>query len=524
MMDHGADPERETSMGLTPLMQAALAGDVDCGQLLIRRGASLDRPSNRNGCTPLIQAVMAARIDAVEYLIHLGATLDFEAEGDGLEVAAVRMTALCAAVMHNQGPSMELLLRKGAEVDRVTADGYTALMHAAASGHVELIYPLVSAGANPNYESVMGHTPLHCAVLADQSPSVCKLVEMGARVTAATLLHRVRPPLHRYFYTASSSTSPEANQLQHSVAGTLGGGLTVDGTMSNAPSQQQLKVHQALYGFMALVDQAIADVPNDLLDQLAAVGAGHFAAAPPASSLHAAVEAGNATLLRSLIGFGADPNAVDRNGNTALHLAVVLGKPGLVPELVAAGTVVERLNKDGKKAADLCDTVAHPELARLLALLGSAGTPSGPLATGPGNGATSAGTGGRPQGSNAPGASNGGGGGKAASDVLSSHGDAPNVPSNVPSKIPPSHGGASNVPSNVASNVASNVSSDLPTSHIEVPNVPPKHSASGMGAAGGSTAAGVLAGQMMAGNFAPSTPDPKAETPNPKLLTLNPKP
>jgi hypothetical protein len=44
--------------------------------------------------------------------------------------------------------------------------------------------------------------------------------------------------------------------------------------------------------FMALVEQAVAGRPNDLLDQLAAVGQGHFDAAPPATSLHAAVEAG----------------------------------------------------------------------------------------------------------------------------------------------------------------------------------------------------------------------------------------
>ena len=89
-----------------------------------------------------------------------------------------------------------------------------------------------------------------------------------------------------------------------------------------------MQVHRALYGFMALVEQAVAGRPNELLDQLAAVGQGHFDAAPPATSLHAAVEAGNAGTLRALIGWGADPNAADRNGSTALHLAVALGKVG----------------------------------------------------------------------------------------------------------------------------------------------------------------------------------------------------
>jgi ankyrin repeat protein len=44
-------------------------------------------------------------------------------------------------------------------------DGYTPLMRAAATGHVDLIMPLICGGADPNHESVSGHTPLHCAVL-----------------------------------------------------------------------------------------------------------------------------------------------------------------------------------------------------------------------------------------------------------------------------------------------------------------------------------------------------------------------
>ena len=66
-----------------------------------------------------------------------------------------------------------------------------------------------------------GHTPLHCAVLANQSACVSKLVEMGALPTHMTMLHRPRPPLHRYFYTASTALTPETNQLQHSGANTL---------------------------------------------------------------------------------------------------------------------------------------------------------------------------------------------------------------------------------------------------------------------------------------------------------------
>lgn len=387
MMDAGADPERETSMGLTPLMQAALVGRSDCARLLVRRGARFNRQAAKDGCTPLIQAVMAGRSDAVDCLADLGADLDYETDGIGGGGVARRTTALTAAAEHNQGRCLQLLVRRGASVDKVTADGYTALMRAASFGHVDLLGPLVVAGADPNYESVLGHTPLHCAVLANQSHCASKLIELGAKANHATMLHRPRPPLHRYFYTASTSLTPEANQLQHSGANTLmatqtGDSLKGEGTMSKVSLEQQLKVHRALYGFMALVEQAVAGKSNELLDRLAAVGEGHFAAAPPATSLHAAVETGNAALLRALIGFGADPNAPDRNGNTALHLAVALGKADMVPELVAAGAVVERPNKEGKKAADLCDAAAHPELSRLLGLLGSAGTPSGLLAAG----------------------------------------------------------------------------------------------------------------------------------------------
>ena len=54
-------------------------------------------------------------------------------------------------------------------------------MRAAATGHVELMTPLICGGADPNNESVSGHTPLHCAVLGDHAAAVSKLIEMGAK-------------------------------------------------------------------------------------------------------------------------------------------------------------------------------------------------------------------------------------------------------------------------------------------------------------------------------------------------------
>ena len=60
------------------------------------------------------------------------------------------------------------------------------------------------------------------------------------------MLHRARPPVHRYFYTAGAAMTPEANQLQHSGGATLvsagADALKGDGSMSRVPLDQQLKV------------------------------------------------------------------------------------------------------------------------------------------------------------------------------------------------------------------------------------------------------------------------------------------
>lgn len=64
-------------------------------------------------------------------------------------------------------------------------------------------------------------------------------------------------------------------------------------------------------------------------------------------------------MTRCLIQYGANVNAVDKEGRSALHNAAMVGRDAVCVALIFAGTDVTRRNKYGHTAAELA-----PELAR----------------------------------------------------------------------------------------------------------------------------------------------------------------
>ena len=72
-----------------------------------------------------------------------------------------------------------------------------------------------------------------------------------------------------------------------------------------------------------------------------------------ASSLHFAVSANSVELVEYLLINGADPNAVNYNGNSPLHSAVFANSPQIIRDLIAFGAQINLQNKQGKIPLDL---------------------------------------------------------------------------------------------------------------------------------------------------------------------------
>lgn len=124
----------ESQHGNTALMLAAYNNHTGVVSALIRAGASVDA-RDTEGNTALMKAAWAGATEAARQLIAAGADVD-AAEING-------MTPLMIAAFHGQSDIVRLLVDAGADTSRVDGDGYTALRNAEQQGH-QVIYQFLA--------------------------------------------------------------------------------------------------------------------------------------------------------------------------------------------------------------------------------------------------------------------------------------------------------------------------------------------------------------------------------------------
>lgn len=128
--------------GETPLLRAAWAGRTAAVEAILRLGKNPD-DADSNGWTPLIVAARHGHDGAVRTLLDGGADPGL-ANGFG-------ETALMWSARTQQTPEItEMLLVAGADVNAVSADGWTALDIANNYGSLPVIEALRGAGATQN--------------------------------------------------------------------------------------------------------------------------------------------------------------------------------------------------------------------------------------------------------------------------------------------------------------------------------------------------------------------------------------
>ena len=130
-----ANPNRANRFNDTPLMLAALNGNLDVVRRLVAGGALLDPP----GWTPLIYAATGGHDAIVEYLLNEGANVN--------AVSPNGTSALMMAVREHRLDTARLLIGRGADVNHSNQDGATALSWAKRGNEVDLEKELRRAGA-----------------------------------------------------------------------------------------------------------------------------------------------------------------------------------------------------------------------------------------------------------------------------------------------------------------------------------------------------------------------------------------
>lgn len=102
----GTDVNALNAAGESPLMLAAIAGDLQASQMLLARGARVNGP----GWTPLHYAAAGPNSKLVELLLSQGADLEAEAPNGS--------TPLMLAAQTGPEATIDLLLRRGADPKR----------------------------------------------------------------------------------------------------------------------------------------------------------------------------------------------------------------------------------------------------------------------------------------------------------------------------------------------------------------------------------------------------------------------
>jgi ankyrin repeat protein len=132
------------------LHAAAFAGNLEEVRRLLEQGVAVDA-RDAEGRTPLMWASFNGHTAVDALLLEKGAAID-----------AREVNGRTALMYASSGPfvgTVGLLLEKGAEVNlQGTAEGFTALMTAAAEGQLEVVRVLLAYGADPDIEDVDGDT------------------------------------------------------------------------------------------------------------------------------------------------------------------------------------------------------------------------------------------------------------------------------------------------------------------------------------------------------------------------------
>lgn len=158
-----------TRNGMTALHYAAMAGQFDVADILLRYHADVNALDN-HGTTALVEACHGGpwKAEPAEDIIQL--LLDHGAQIDLFLTAAMGRTDLIASILD----------RDGSLVDREDDRGRTALFHAARNNRLAAVKLLVERGADVNRSDAVGIAALHRTSQECSDELIQYLIDHGA--------------------------------------------------------------------------------------------------------------------------------------------------------------------------------------------------------------------------------------------------------------------------------------------------------------------------------------------------------
>ena len=154
LVDHGADVNKATADGYTPLIVASALGNRNLMQYLLEHGADINATTT-NGESPLTLSFKSRDLDLCRYLIENGAKIDNE----------VGATILLRSIFNGNKEFVEYLIAHGADINRGPKGGYPPLLAALVINNHPLIELFIGLGAEvKGLKDGIGMTPTFLAL------------------------------------------------------------------------------------------------------------------------------------------------------------------------------------------------------------------------------------------------------------------------------------------------------------------------------------------------------------------------
>lgn len=163
----------EKECGMTSLVYLLLKKSAEGIRQIVQIGASMENPG---GTTPLMLAAGKGFLDCLEVLISLGASIN--------AVNEIEQTALFFAAGNGHKQCLVKLIESGANVDATDVDGGTPFTLAVCGGHLDCAKEIVNQGGSISSLTKERVTPLMLAAQRQKHLVVKWLLEMGADKTA----------------------------------------------------------------------------------------------------------------------------------------------------------------------------------------------------------------------------------------------------------------------------------------------------------------------------------------------------
>ncbi|XP_071499390.1 ankyrin repeat and SOCS box protein 13-like [Diadema antillarum] len=173
LIQQGADVNKKTSDGVTPLHEACSRGFFYCCELLVKHGADV-AAYNIDGSTPLCDACCQGNVEIVKFLLSKGADPN---------PPMARTSPLHEAALRGHTDCVRELIKAGSKLEVTDGHYGTALHSACYTGKTETAEVILNAGGSAN--AIMNHTSLlHVAVSVNASDLVQLLLDYGANIYA----------------------------------------------------------------------------------------------------------------------------------------------------------------------------------------------------------------------------------------------------------------------------------------------------------------------------------------------------